>query len=223
MEDNKFIEVKGHLKRKRRLVYGVGVNDADYNVCLTGENGKVVATCPYYNRWRNMLKRCYCTKALDKDPSYKETSVCAEWHIFSTFKVWMKQQDWEGKHLDKDILSRDTKVYSPSTCCFVPTSINNLLINSKCKGVYKDVKRNKYQAKININGIRTHLGRFDSRLLAEKAHLNAKSKYILSKAASQETKVKVKEALIRLVKEMNEGFNVVSNISHCQSTGLRKG
>lgn len=35
----------------------------------------------------------------------------------------------EGWHLDKDILLKGNKVYSPETCAFVPAKINSLLIS----------------------------------------------------------------------------------------------
>lgn len=35
----------------------------------------------------------------------------------------MDQQDWKGKHLDKDLLG-DTYEYSPEKCCFISKRLN---------------------------------------------------------------------------------------------------
>lgn len=55
--------------------------------------------------------------------------------------------------LDKDILKRGNKVYSPETCIFVPMKINQLFIKNKtvrnsnlCIGVRYNKNKNKYQA-----------------------------------------------------------------------------
>ena len=73
-------------------------------------------------------------------------------------------QGWE---LDKDILIKGNKVYSPETCCFVPQEINCLFTNCKSVrgkypiGVTKTVN-GKYKARINKNGDRIDLGLFDT-------------------------------------------------------------
>ena len=63
-------------------------------------------------------------------PFYKDITCCQEWLIFSNFKSWMKQQDWEGKQLDKDLLIYQNKIYSPETCVFVDRKINQFLVKS---------------------------------------------------------------------------------------------
>ena len=42
----------------------------------------------------------------------------------------MKDDNGRLYHLDKDILVKGNKVYSPETCCFVPQEINSLLVTS---------------------------------------------------------------------------------------------
>jgi hypothetical protein len=50
------------LLKRNKLVYGVGVNDANYNVnkyeIIDGKQ-KLIWACPFYIKWRDMLKRCY--------------------------------------------------------------------------------------------------------------------------------------------------------------------
>jgi hypothetical protein len=111
--------------RKGTLVYGFGINDADYPVNITvgdGTKRKVVWRCPYYQKWVNMLDRAYGAER----QAYENVSVCQEWVSFNSFKSWMQLQDWEGKELDKDLLGDKTS-YSPETCTFVSKKINMFL------------------------------------------------------------------------------------------------
>lgn len=103
-----------------RKVQGVGIMDADYIVDVREywvENGKrksrLVWSCPFHRKWSDMLVRCYSPKRLEYRQSYAGCYVCDEWLTFSNFKSWMEKQDWEGKHLDKDLLQTGSKVYSP--------------------------------------------------------------------------------------------------------------
>lgn len=112
---------------KRGLIAGVGVRDIDN-----------VQEDPVYKIWKRMLYRCY-SKAYQKDkPTYTDCEVCEEWKLYSTFKKWVECQDWKGNHLDKDLLVTGNKVYSPSTCLFLPPHINNFLVEKMVgKGKYK--------------------------------------------------------------------------------------
>lgn len=68
-------------------------------------------------------------------PTYIGCQVCDEWKVFSNFKAWMEQQDWEGKELDKDLLFSGNKTYSPETCVFVSSAVNNFILdNGRCRG-----------------------------------------------------------------------------------------
>ena len=112
-----------------KLVYGVGLNDADYCV-LPRVGGKQVA-CAFYSTWQNMIGRCYSQKVQQKNITYAGCAVCDDWLTFSKFKAWMEVQDWKGKQLDKDILVVGNKVYSPNTCAFVDRATNNFTTDSK--------------------------------------------------------------------------------------------
>ena len=122
--------------KAKKLVYGVGINDADYAITewkTIEVNGvrkrKLVWVCPYYRVWHNMLKRCYSTKYQEKNPTYKGCSVSEEWLRFSNFRAWMECQDWDGMQLDKDLLLEGNKVYSKETCVFVTKVVNNFTID----------------------------------------------------------------------------------------------
>ena len=121
-----------------KLVYGVGVNDVDYVVqkceVIGYVNGKqkrkLIWSCPFYRTWRDMLRRCFCEKWRVRYTTYKDVTCCKEWTLFSNFKRWMEQQDWEGKQLDKDIIFPENKVYSPETCAFV-SSVTNKFVEAR--------------------------------------------------------------------------------------------
>ena len=202
-----FIEkpVNAQSLRQRKKAYGVGVNDADYMTQYRDENGKEVR-CPYYSRWRDMLKRCYCTKRLEKYPTYKGCSVYEEWLTFSNFRKWMETQDWEGKQLDKDLLVRGNKVYSPDTCVFVSGSLNALTIDSGAtrgeypQGVNWSEKEQGYVARCSTgDGKRKYLGRFKTVDAAEAAYCNHKALVIIGLANSEEVSHQhmLKQALLK--------------------------
>jgi hypothetical protein len=152
---------------KTKLVFGWGINDADYEVQPTID-GKQVA-CPYYSKWQNMLLR-QTPKEWERNPTYIGCKVCEEWRSFMAFRSWMMTQDWQGKALDKDLLG-DGKLYSPETCVFVTQAVNNFTTDSGASrgewpiGVHK--VGNRFQAGISVNCKRKHLGYFDT---PEEAH-----------------------------------------------------
>ena len=49
------------MSYNRRLVSGVGTNDADYTTSPVAVNG-VRTRCPFYVKWLDMLTRCYSDK-----------------------------------------------------------------------------------------------------------------------------------------------------------------
>lgn len=147
LDDNHYIKNNKIVKK----VEGYGINDADYVLKPYLPDGTRYY-CPLYQRWYNMLSRCYSPLALIKKPQYKGVTVCEEWLTFSNFKSWMEQQDWEGNHLDKDLLVYKNKVYSPETCVFVTPTINSFLTKAdKARGEYPigvcfDSKRGRFRA-----------------------------------------------------------------------------
>lgn len=140
---------------RNKLVHSVGINDADYPVAKTDTaDGKTkqVWMCPYYNRWKSMLERCYSNSYQNKFPSYVGCVVCEEWLTFSNFKSWMEKQDWQGKQLDKDLLG-DGKIYSPDVCCFISDDLNKFLTfrKSSNKGLPSGVSKIGNSFKVQIS------------------------------------------------------------------------
>lgn len=119
---------------KLKLIYGVGINDADYPVKPVIKLGsKKRLICPFYMKWKSMLERCYSEKYQMVQPTYSGCSVCEEWKTFSNFKSWMLSEGYEGDsnfELDKDLLIPGNKVYSPETCVIIHSSINRFVTNN---------------------------------------------------------------------------------------------
>lgn len=203
-----------------KYVYGIGINDANYTLKMMEELPKVdgkrkqklIWQCPFYLRWVHMLRRCYCTKYLKEHPTYEGCKVCDEWLTFSNFKMWMNNQDWVGKELDKDILG-DGKIYSPNTCCFIDQATNKFLTsNNSRRGKYKIGvtfhKRDKvfvaqccYYLYDERKYKNKHLGYFDTEKAAYEAWLLFKTKQSKVVAAYQTDK-KVAAAIINKFERM---------------------
>jgi len=182
-----------------KLVYGVGINDADYTV-KPKINGKLVR-CPYYQRWADVLKRCYSEKYLKMHPTYIGCETSEEWKIFSKFKAWMEEQDWEGKQLDKDILILGNKLYSVNTCVFVTQNVNSFLTDSAAiRGIYMlgvswHKAGEKFQAQLRDGeGKNIYLGLFDTELEAHLAWKACKHK-LACKLADEQSDPRIAEAL----------------------------
>lgn len=166
--------ISGFNMKDVRMIYGVGINDSDYVVetCTVVDGKRIRKICPYYSRWKNMLKRCYHNKS--KFHTYESTTVSKDWLIFSNFKKWMESQEWEGKQLDKDILG-DGRLYSPQTCCFVDNIINCFVLESRksrgdCPiGVHYSKRYKSYQAYCSFQNKKINLGTYKSRELAHLA------------------------------------------------------
>ena len=84
-----------------------------------------------------MLKRCYDPYYINREPTYIDVYVCDEWHNFQNFGKWFEENYYEIPNerieLDKDILFKGNKIYSPKTCIFVPQRINQLFIKQQGK------------------------------------------------------------------------------------------
>lgn len=126
-------------------------------------NGKLTDA---YITWRGMLERCYSEKYQEQYPTYKNCILDERWYNFQIFAKWFEENYIESFDLDKDILIKGNKIYSPENCCFVHKDINKLF--TKCNnlrgkypiGVTK--KGNKFQATLSINNKTTYLGCFDT-------------------------------------------------------------
>lgn len=110
-----------------KLVFGVGINDGGFPSYETIDGKRSMN--PFYRKWASMLERCYSTYNNEKHRTYEECYVCDDWLSLKNFKAWMETQDWQGKELDKDILVRGNKIYSPETCVFISHKLNTFVVD----------------------------------------------------------------------------------------------
>lgn len=158
--------------------------------------------------WRGMIQRCYDNGTKERQQTYIGCSVHPDWHNFQNFAKWFYNNYKNGFQLDKDILVKDNKIYGPNTCCFVPTEINLLLIYpNKVKGVYPfgvTKLKNKFTAKMSVNGIQEYLGSYDCPNEAFYVYKEAKEKRV------KEMAMKYKDQITTLCYEslMNWSINI---------------
>lgn len=191
---------------RRKLIYGVGINDANYNVTYR-EHGRLIV-CPLYNQWKSMLQRCFCPVLKQKYPTYESCTVVPEWLKFSAFLAWAEHQDWQGKHLDKDLLVPGNKMYGPETCLWVDPNINRLLINSKArKGdlpVGISLLDGKYHARMSVHGSSKSLGIFSDLSTAVIIFNEAKAAHITDLAKAQACP-RLHKALLNIARNVKAG------------------
>jgi len=119
-----------------------------------------------YNHWSSLIRRSYDPKYHEKKPTYKDVTVCEEWHNFQNFAEWFDKNYIEGYDLDKDLLSGNKKVYSPETCIYIPKHLNSFMTNVRSDntsgetGVSWSNAANKWAARINFDGKNKNLGVF---------------------------------------------------------------
>ena len=163
----------------RRSYYGVG---------YLGEGYKPSRGDKAMNCWRNMLNRVYNENYLRLHPTYVGCIVCDEWLNFQNFYKWYVDNyyEFDGQLmcLDKDILIKGNKVYSPDTVIFVPQFINKLFTKrTNDRGIYPiGITKNhdRYYASCSIYNIKTkevrdiNLGAYDTPIEAFYVYKEAK-------------------------------------------------
>lgn len=175
--------IKGNIKSYMNPnVYGVGIK---------GQPEKGNSSRKIYNCWHAMLSRCYSDKYKEKHPTYKECYVCDEWLYFPNFKNWYKENYYQIDNLgrtdlDKDILIKGNKVYSPNTCVFVPEKINKVFTKvdksrgDNVIGVSFHKQNKKYTANCNrsLIGSKDYIGIYETEEQAFNAYKKVKEDYI---------------------------------------------
>ena len=175
------------MRLKKNKIYDVAINDYEGSM---KENGKDIKS---YQVWKDLIKRCYDPKYHEKFPTYKHCEVCDEWLYFSNFKKWFDDNyRWDLRNqgirmeLDKDLLSDDVKIYSPSSCVFLPNNVNTFIVkkNSNNTSGYRGVTWSK-QKKKWVAGIidfntkkRKNLGLFEDIVEASNAYALARQQEV---------------------------------------------
>lgn len=159
-------------EKLRKTVCGIGINDAGESVFATDA----------YQVWINMIKRCYDEKVIARREAYRGCTVCEEWLRLSNFLPWYRENCKPGYQIDKDILIKGNKLYSPETCLGVPRRINALFISARAArgkypiGVTKHYKN--FEAQINYGRGTVSLGSYNTIEEAFSVYKEAKERYV---------------------------------------------
>ena len=193
-----------------------------YNIGYIAEGKYNKKDYPHiYNKWRNMLMRCYEPYCINKELTYIDCIVCKDWHNFQNFSSWWEKNMYECNNecmdLDKDILVKGNKIYSPETCVIVPRRINLLFTKSdKTRGKYPigvhwHKANNKFMTKCNVldkknNNKRIHLGYYDTAEEAFAIYKQFKENYIKQVADEYKDLIPIKlyEALYKYEVEIDD-------------------
>lgn len=200
----------GQIKNPyQKSVYGIGyLGEGDYKTKVNGKKTR------QYIKWFFMFNRCY-TSSQSKYPTYINCTVCDEWHNFQVFAKWYDENYYEVNNevmeLDKDILIKGNKIYSPETCVFVPNNVNNLFTKHDSKrgdypiGVYYMKDRNKYRAQCSKEG-EQYLGDYNTPEEAFNQYKITKESYIKELAERYKDKIpkKLYDALIKYEVSIND-------------------
>lgn len=170
-------------------VYGFGIVDMK---CDEYKYSKV---------WHSMLQRCYDNKFHNRYPTYKDCTVCEEWLLLSNFKRWFDENYIDGYVLDKDILFKGNKVYSPNTCCFVPHEVNEMIHSIKKRELPIGVHfhKNRYCACLNTKSKRIYLGRYKNKKEASEIYWAYKKEYMLEVISNLYNEKKISEKIYNAI------------------------
>lgn len=138
-----------------RRTYAVGyLGEGKYKASENGKDTRV------YKTWNHMLERCYSEKYRENRSTYKDCKASKKFHNFQNFGEWddenYYQIEGEKMCLDKDILYKGNKIYSPETCIYVPQTINNLFTKRQnyrgdnLIGTYYHKRDKVYQAQCSL-------------------------------------------------------------------------
>lgn len=186
------------VKAKNKLVYGWGINDVDYLVQLFDkETNKLLWTCPYYVKWKEILRRCFSSKKHQLNPSYRNCTVTHDWKTLSGFIKWVENQpnpNWRFCEPDKDILFLGNKHYGQNTVVFLSHDINSFVLDNKGKrgeyliGVDFSKRSNKFRSRCQnpLTKESDHLGYYATEMEAHKAWQAKKHEYACQLADLQD-------------------------------------
>lgn len=167
-----------------------------------------------YKTWLLMMTRCYDAANHIKHPTYRDCSVHPDWHNFQNFAEWYVNNEFYGLgyYLDKDLLVKGNRVYSPETCVLVPNDINVLLNdNEKQRGDYPigvsmNKKAKKFEVKIKRYGVKFHLGYFTDLDRACLTYNEAKVGYI--KEVANKWKGRIDDRVFHSLIDSAEQYNL---------------
>lgn len=173
-------------------VYGIGfIGVGRHKSKVDGRNTLA------YSTWIGMFIRCYRKNIKQSDISYIGCLVAPEWHNFQNFADWYEGHDSYGLsyHLDKDLLKKGNRVYSPELCCLIPPELNAAIVNPAPSstglpvGVNLCKRSGRFRVRVNEKGVSRYIGRFDSVDAARAAYVEAKECHIKALAKDWQSRV----------------------------------
>lgn len=115
-------------------IYGVGMTGNKYPTAIKRDPIKEYLT------WHNIIQRCFTDRVKKKQPAYKDVTCCNEWLNYEKFYEWLHSQlnfdKWKNGSrwaIDKDILNKGNKIYSPENCCLIPQNVNCLFLKREAE------------------------------------------------------------------------------------------
>lgn len=178
------------MSRKRKIIHGYqdkqdseGLWVKSWPVKIEGDEYMSHQMSLSVRRWNYIQTRC---RLRSSNPTgFGELSACG-FKDFQEFAEWSqtqvgyseleiiggRMQSWS---LDKDLLSKTIKVYSPETCLFVPCCVNAFLTNSKQRGdkLLGVTKSSKNTFQVKMGG--QYIGNYTSPLEGHLAWVEAKA------------------------------------------------
>lgn len=177
--------IRGNVKNPYYpMVLGVGMIGSKYPSKINNECTKE------YQAWKGVIYRCFDKRTKDRNPAYQDATCCEEWLCFENFYEWLHSQenfeklDDDKWTVDKDILIKGNKIYSPQTYCLVPNNVNALFVlKSNYRGDLPiGVKRSgkSFMARCSnpITGEREYLGSYSTPFYAFQAYKKYKENLI---------------------------------------------
>lgn len=157
--------------------------------------------------WRGIRKRC------GKQKNYIDCKVCNEWmYDYQSFAEWATPRYKDGWEIDKDLLVKGNKVYSPETCCFIPQHINTIIVKKNSRrgscpiGVTYSKKDRLYVAMVSEYCKWVYLGCYKDPISAFYAYKKEKERYIKEVANKWKDQLepKVYDALMKYEVEITD-------------------
>lgn len=141
-----------------------------------------------YHTWRDMIRRCYDTFTILKNPAYVGVTVCEDWLCFSNYELWYDINYIPNFQIDKDLTIIGNRVYRPEACCFLPRRLNCIIGAKSYSGkvLPTGVSLHKRDGVFNAkcwDGYRlVHLGDFSCANDAQEAYIVYKTNLVRSVA-----------------------------------------
>lgn len=138
-----------------------------------------------YRVWNAIFQRCYNPTVQVKQPQYIGCTVDERWWNFQNFASWYCNSGYVNLNydIDKDLLIRGNRVYSPDVCLMLPREINSAIANRfSDNGLPNGVSatNGKYVARASFGGKARNFGTYETTLEASMAYNKARQQHLLN-------------------------------------------